>query len=93
MYVKQINRANRIFYGLAGLLFLTNFFPIDRWFGVQNWGFLLTFFVLPGIGLLTLPLAIYTKQVRHVLLSSLLVVAYFIMASLHICLMNYRYLF
>lgn len=77
-------RLKQILYYLTIPLLITLVLPIESWFGITNWNTKLTFFILPFIGLLALPMAIYTKNVRQILYSVLLIVAYFVLVALSI---------
>lgn len=82
MNLTLLKRLNLVLYGIAIFLMLLLFLPIDQWFGIQNLNFTLTFFIIPFFGLASLPTAIYTKNIRQILLSIILVVLYFILFSL-----------
>lgn len=78
MHLKQV------LYYLTIPLLITLILPIESWFGFTNWNTRMTFFVLPFIGLSTLPMAIYTKNVRQILYSVLLILGYFVLVALSI---------
>ncbi|HFU4463578.1 TPA: hypothetical protein ACGO9X_000850 [Streptococcus suis] len=82
MNVTLLKRLNLVFYSLATFLMVLLFLPIGQWFDIVNVNFKLTFFIIPFFGLASLPTAIYTKNVRQILLSVLLVALYFILFSL-----------
>lgn len=82
MNLTLLKRLNLVLYGIAIFLFVMLFLPIGQWFGILNVNFKLTFFIIPFFGLASLPTAIYTKNVRQILLSVLLVALYFILFSL-----------
>ncbi|HFI0252223.1 TPA: hypothetical protein ACGO6P_001627 [Streptococcus suis] len=82
MSVTQLNRLNLGLYSVAAFLIVMLFLPIGQWFDIVNVNFKLTFFIIPFFGLVSLPTAIYTKNVRQILLSVLLVALYFILFSL-----------
>ncbi|HEP1818400.1 TPA: hypothetical protein VB845_000178 [Streptococcus suis] len=82
MNVTLLKRLNLVLYGIAILLIALLFLPIGQWFDLVNVNFKLTFFIIPFFGLASLPTAIYTKNVRQILLSVLLVALYFILFSL-----------
>ena len=69
-------------YSVAAFLIVMLFLPIGQWFDIVNVNFKLTFFIIPFFGLASLPTAIYTKNIRKILLSTVLVVLYFILFSL-----------
>ncbi|HFI0457272.1 TPA: hypothetical protein ACGOY3_000886 [Streptococcus suis] len=77
-----LKRLNLVLYSLATFLIVMLFLPIGHWFDIVNLNFKLTFFIIPFFGLASLPTAIYTKNVRQILLSVLLVALYFILFSL-----------
>ncbi|HFI0506851.1 TPA: hypothetical protein ACGOZ0_000129 [Streptococcus suis] len=77
-----LKHLNFVLYSLATFLIILLFLPIGQWFDIVNVNFKLTFFIIPFFGLASLPTAIYTKNVRQILLSILLVALYFIMFSL-----------
>ncbi|KPA65250.1 hypothetical protein XK27_08940 [Streptococcus suis] len=77
-----LKRLNLVFYSLAAFLIIMLFLPIGKWFDIVNVNFKLTFFIIPFFGLASLPTAIYTKNVRQILLSAILVALYFILFSL-----------
>lgn len=77
-----LKRLNLVLYGIAIFLIALLFLPIGQWFEIVNVNFKLTFFIIPFFGLASLPTAIYTKNVRQLLLSVLLVALYFILFSL-----------
>lgn len=76
-----LKKLNLILYGIAFFLVILLFFPKD-WLGVQQLTIKLTWFVLPVLGLATLTAAIYTKNVRQILLSAMLIMSYFIVFGL-----------
>lgn len=82
MSVTQLKCLNLVFYSLATFLIVMLFLPIGQWFDIVNVNFKLTFFIIPFFGLASLPTAIYTKNIRQILLSTVLVVLYFILLSL-----------
>ncbi len=82
MSVTQLKCLNLVFYSLATFLIVMLFLPIGQWFDIVNANFKLTFFIIPFFGLASLPTAIYTKNIRQILLSTVLVVLYFILLSL-----------
>ncbi|HFI0113926.1 TPA: hypothetical protein ACGO7C_000230 [Streptococcus suis] len=82
MNMTLLKRLNLVLYSLAIFLIVMLFLPIGQWFDIVNVNFKLTFFIIPFFGLASLPTAIYTKNVRQILLSVLLVALYFIMFSL-----------
>ncbi|MFX3841503.1 hypothetical protein ACJBRF_00460 [Streptococcus suis] len=82
MNITLLKRLNLVLYSLATFLIVMLFLPIGQWFDIVNVNFKLTFFVIPFFGLASLPTAIYTKNVRQILLSVLLVALYFILFSL-----------
>ncbi|WP_105135324.1 hypothetical protein [Streptococcus suis] len=82
MNLTLLKRLNLVLYGIAIFLIVMLFLPIDQWFDIVNANFKLTFFIIPFFGLASLPTAIYTKNVRQILLSVLLVALYFILFSL-----------
>ncbi|HEM3517321.1 TPA: hypothetical protein U1B48_000138 [Streptococcus suis] len=82
MNLTLLKRLNLVLYGIAIFLIVMLFLPIGQWFDIVNVNFKLTFFIIPFFGLASLPTAIYTKNVRQILLSVLLVVLYFILFSL-----------
>ncbi|HFR3496743.1 TPA: hypothetical protein ACHVAO_001906, partial [Streptococcus suis] len=82
MNLTLLKRLNLVLYGIAIFLFVMLFLPIGQWFDIVNVNFKLTFFIIPFFGLASLPTAIYTKNVRQILLSVLLVALYFILFSL-----------
>ncbi|HEL1619621.1 hypothetical protein [Streptococcus suis] len=82
MNMTLLKRLNLVFYSLAAFLIVLLFLPIGQWFDIVNVNFKLTFFIIPFFGLASLPTAIYTKNVRQILLSVLLVALYFILFSL-----------
>ncbi|HFI0640826.1 TPA: hypothetical protein ACGO14_000716 [Streptococcus suis] len=77
-----LKQLNLVLYSLATFLIILLFLPIGQWFDIVNVNFKLTFFIIPFFGLASLPTAIYTKNVRQILLSVLLVALYFILFSL-----------
>ena len=83
-----LKKWNIILYGIASLLFLSLFFQMGEWFHIQHFNFKVTFFIIPFFGLATLPTAIYTKNVRQILFSLLLILCYFLLAAIHISLSN-----
>ncbi|MEI4314003.1 hypothetical protein V9Z69_05230, partial [Streptococcus suis] len=82
MNLALLKRLNLVLYGIAIFLIVMLFLPIGLWFDIVNVNFKLTFFIIPFFGLASLPTAIYTKNVRQILLSVLLVALYFILSSL-----------
>ncbi|HFI0447935.1 TPA: hypothetical protein ACGOY6_000128 [Streptococcus suis] len=82
MNLTLLKRLNLVLYGIAIFLIVLLFLPIGQWFDIVNVNYKLTFFIIPFFGLASLPTAIYTKNVRQILLSVLLVALYFIMFSL-----------
>lgn len=82
MNLTLLKRLNLVLYGIAIFLIIMLFLPIGKWFDIVNVNFKLTFFIIPFFGLASLPTAIYTKNVRQILLSVLLVALYFILFSL-----------
>ncbi|HFU4024588.1 TPA: hypothetical protein ACGO0F_000259 [Streptococcus suis] len=76
-----LKKLNFVLYSIAICLVSLLFFPTD-WLGVQQLTIKLTWFVLPVLGLVTLPTAIYAKNVRHILLSAMLIMSYFILFGL-----------
>lgn len=82
MTLTLLKRVNLVLYAIAIFLILLLFLPTGQWLGIQNFNFKLTFFILPFFGLASLPTAIYTKNVRQILFSTILVVLYFILFSL-----------
>ncbi|MBM7314140.1 hypothetical protein JN540_01645 [Streptococcus suis] len=82
MNVTILKRLNLVLYSLAAFLIVLLFLPVGQWFDIVNVNFKLAFFIIPFFGLASLPTAIYTKNVRHILLSVLLVALYFILFSL-----------
>ncbi|HEM6339003.1 TPA: hypothetical protein U2D04_000586 [Streptococcus suis] len=82
MNVTLLKRLNLVLYSLAAFLIVLLFLPVGQWFDIVNVNFKLTFFIIPFFGLASLPTAIYTKNVRQILLSVLLVALYFILFSL-----------
>ncbi|WP_421458871.1 hypothetical protein [Streptococcus suis] len=82
MNLALLKRLNLFLYGIAISLIVMLFLPIGQWFDIVNVNFKLTFFIIPFFGLASLPTAIYTKNVRQILLSVLLVALYFILFSL-----------
>ncbi|HEM6494132.1 TPA: hypothetical protein U2E39_000103 [Streptococcus suis] len=82
MNLTLLKRLNLVLYGIAIFLIVLLFLPIGQWFDIVNVNFKLTFFIIPLFGLASLPTAIYTKNVRRILLSVLLVALYFILFSL-----------
>lgn len=82
MSVTQLNRLNLGLYSVAAFLIVMLFLPIGQWFDIVNVNFKLTFFIIPFFGLASLPTAIYTKNNCQILLSTVLVVLYFILLSL-----------
>ncbi|HEM6089246.1 TPA: hypothetical protein U2B98_000662 [Streptococcus suis] len=82
MNVTLLKRLNLVLYSLAAFLIVLLFLPIGQWFDIVNVNFKLAFFIIPFFGLASLPTAIYTKNVRQILLSVLLVALYFILFSL-----------
>ncbi|HFU3702530.1 TPA: hypothetical protein ACGO7H_000384 [Streptococcus suis] len=82
MNLTLLKRLNLVLYSLATFLIVMLFLPIGQWFDIVNVNFKLAFFIIPFFGLTSLPTAIYTKNVRQILLSVLLVALYFILFSL-----------
>ncbi|HFI0342507.1 TPA: hypothetical protein ACGOV5_000170 [Streptococcus suis] len=82
MNVTILKRLNLVLYSLAAFLIVLLFLPIGQRFDIVNVNFKLAFFIIPFFGLASLPTAIYTKNVRQILLSVLLVAFYFILFSL-----------
>ncbi|MFI3067650.1 hypothetical protein [Streptococcus suis] len=82
MNTTLLKRLNLVLYILAAFLIVLIFLPIGQWFDIVNVNFKLAFFIIPFFGLASLPTAIYTKNVRQILLSVLLVALYFILFSL-----------
>lgn len=82
MNITLLRRLNLVLYSIAAILITMLFLPIGQWFDIVNVNFKLTFFIIPFFGLASLPTAIYTKNVRQILLSVLLVALYFILFSL-----------
>lgn len=82
MNMTLLRRLNIVLYSIAAFLIAMLFLPIGQWFGILNVNFKLTFFIIPFFGLASLPTAIYTKNVRQILLSVTLVALYFILFSL-----------
>ncbi|HEM6302885.1 TPA: hypothetical protein U2D09_001073 [Streptococcus suis] len=82
MNVTLLKRLNLVLYSLAAFLIVLLFLPVGQWFDIVNVNFKLAFFIIPFFGLASLPTAIYTKNVRQILLSVLLVALYFILFSL-----------
>ncbi|MBY4984975.1 hypothetical protein ACTGXK_01860 [Streptococcus suis] len=82
MNVTLLKRLNLVLYSLATFLIVMQFLPVGQLFDIVNLNFKLTFFIIPFFGLASLPTAIYTKNVRQILLSVLLVALYFILFSL-----------
>lgn len=82
MNVTLLKRINLVLYSIAAILIIMLFLPIGQWFDIVNANFKLVFFIIPFFGLASLPTAIYTKNVRQILLSVLLVALYFILFSL-----------
>ncbi|MGQ7420680.1 hypothetical protein ACTGUK_09675 [Streptococcus suis] len=82
MNLALLKRLNLVLYGIVIFLIVMLFLPIGQWFDIVNVNFKLTFFIIPFFGLASLPTAIYTKNVRQILLSALLVALYFILFSL-----------
>ncbi|HFI0467294.1 TPA: hypothetical protein ACGOYW_000682 [Streptococcus suis] len=82
MNMTLLKRLNLVLYSLAAFLIVLLFLPVGQWFDIVNVNFKLTFFIIPFFGLASLPTAIYTKNVRQILLSVLLVALYFILFSL-----------
>lgn len=76
-----LKKLNLVLYSIAFFLVILLFFPTD-WLGIQQLTIKLTWFVLPVLGLFTLPTAIYTKNVRQILLSAMLLISYFIVFGL-----------
>ncbi|AWL26014.1 TPA: hypothetical protein U1B35_000845 [Streptococcus suis] len=82
MNLTLLKRLNLVLYGIAIFLIVMLFLPIGQWFDIVNVNFKLAFFIIPFFGLASLPTAIYTKNVRQILLSVLLLALYFILFSL-----------
>ncbi|HFI0254940.1 TPA: hypothetical protein ACGOWL_000431 [Streptococcus suis] len=82
MSVTLLKRLNIVLYSIAVFLIVLLFLPVGQWFDIVNLNFKLTFFIIPFFGLASLPTAIYTKNVRQILLSATLVALYFILFSL-----------
>ncbi|HFH9945896.1 TPA: hypothetical protein ACGOPE_000314 [Streptococcus suis] len=82
MNVTLLKRLNIVLYSIAVFLIVLLFLPVGQWFDIVNLNFKLTFFIIPFFGLASLPTAIYTKNVRQILLSATLVALYFILFSL-----------
>ncbi|MEI4353425.1 hypothetical protein V9Z49_08210 [Streptococcus suis] len=82
MNLTLLKRLNLVLYSLATFLIVLLFLPIGQWFDIVNVNFKLAFFIIPFFGLASLPTAIYTKNVRQILLSVLLVALYIILFSL-----------
>lgn len=82
MNLALLKRLNLVLYGIEIFLIVMLFLPIGQWFDIVNVNFKLTFFIIPFFGLVSLPTAIYTKNIRKILLSTVLVVLYFILFSL-----------
>ncbi|HFU4460139.1 TPA: hypothetical protein ACGPAL_000086 [Streptococcus suis] len=82
MNVTLLKRLNLVLYSLAAFLIVLLFLPLGQWFDIVNVNYKLTFFIIPFFGLASLPSAIYTKNVRQILLSIVLVALYFILFSL-----------
>lgn len=82
MNMTILRRLNLVIYSIAAILITMLFLPIGQWFDIVNVNFKLIFYIIPFLGLATLPTAIYTKNVRQILLSVALVALYFILFSL-----------
>lgn len=82
MSVTLLKRLNIVLYSIAAFLIVLLFLPVGQWFDIVNVNFKLAFFIIPFFGLASLPTAIYTKNVRQILLSATLVALYFILFSL-----------
>ncbi|HFI0326687.1 TPA: hypothetical protein ACGO3U_001524 [Streptococcus suis] len=82
MNMTLLKRLNLVLYSFAAFLIVLLFLPIGQWFDIVNVNFKLAFFIIPFFGLASLPTAIYTKNVRQILLSVFLVALYFILFSL-----------
>ncbi|MGU7999469.1 hypothetical protein ACS6Z0_06300 [Streptococcus suis] len=82
MNLTLLKRLNLVLYGIAIFLIVLLFLPVGQWFDIVNVNFKLAFFIIPFFGLASLPTAIYTKNVRQILLSATLVALYFILFSL-----------
>lgn len=89
--MKQVNMSKIINYlTILGLLILLSAFFLDNWIRdwlfLSSWGNVATTLILPLLGTLILILSIYykiyTKNIRKILLSTVLVVLYFILFSL-----------
>ncbi|MGQ7461127.1 hypothetical protein ACTGZQ_00985 [Streptococcus suis] len=82
MNMTLLRQLNIVLYSIAAILITMLFLPIGQWFDLVNVNFKLTFFIIPFFGLASLPTAIYTKNVRQILLSVTLVAFHFILFSL-----------
>ena len=89
--MEQVNMSKIINYlTILGLLILLYVFFLDNWIRdwlfLSSWGNVATMLILPLLGTLILILSIYykiyTKNIRKILLSTVLVVLYFILFSL-----------
>ena len=89
--MEQVNMSKIINYlTILGLLILLSVFFLDNWIRdwlfLSSWGNVATMLILPLLGTLILILSIYykiyTKNIRKILLSTVLVVLYFILLSL-----------
>ena len=89
--MEQVNMSKIINYlTILGLLILLSVFFLDNWIRdwlfPSSWGNVATMLILPLLGTLILILSIYykiyTKNIRKILLSTVLVVLYFILFSL-----------
>ena len=89
--MKQVNMSKIINYlTILGLLILLSVFFLDNWIRdwlfLSSWGNVANMLILPLLGTLILILSIYykiyTKNIRKILLSTVLVVLYFILFSL-----------
>lgn len=82
MNMTLLRRLNIVLYSIAAFLIAMLFLPIGQWFGILNVNFKLIFYIIAFLGLATLPTAIYTKNVRQILLSVTLVAFHLILFSL-----------
>ena len=89
--MKQVNMSKKINYlTILGLLILLYTFFLDNWIRdwlfLSSWGNVATMLILPLLGTVILILSIYykiyTKNIRKILLSTVLVVLYFMLLSL-----------
>lgn len=76
MSVTLLKRLNLGLYSVAAFLIVMLFLPIGQWFDIVNVNFKLTFFIISFFGLASLPTAIYTKNIRKILLRTVLVFLY-----------------